>query len=92
MPGYRTGAHTVYDIKYHVVWVTKYRHAVLRGEIAVRARGLVRDICMEHDVRILQGHVSREHVHLYRPTRAGRIASHWVHRVWGDSDNMERTI
>jgi putative transposase len=26
---YRKGAHTVYDIKYHLVWVTKYRYHVL---------------------------------------------------------------
>ena len=65
MPDYRTGAHTVYDIKYHVVWVTKYRFAVLSGEIAVRARDIIRDICMQHDVRIVKGHVSRDHVHLF---------------------------
>ena len=61
---YRKGAHTVYDIKYHLVWVTKYRYHVLQGEIARRARDIIRDICMQHDVIILKGHVSRDHVHL----------------------------
>jgi putative transposase len=61
---YRKGAHTVYDIKYHLVWVTKYRYHVLQGEIARRARDVIRDICMQHDVIILKGHVSRDHVHL----------------------------
>ena len=65
MPDYRTGAHTVYDIKYHVVWVTKYRYSVLRGEMAVRVRDIIRDICMQHEVRIVKGHVSRDHVHLF---------------------------
>ena len=65
MPDYRTGAHTVYDIKYHVVWVTKYRYSVLRGEMATRARDIIRDICMQHEVRIVKGHVSRDHVHLF---------------------------
>ena len=31
---YRQGSHTVYDIKYHLVWVTKYRYKVLTGEVA----------------------------------------------------------
>ena len=62
---YRKGAHTVYDIKYHLVWVTKYRYHVLQGEIARRARDIIRDICMQHDVMILKGHVSRDHVHLF---------------------------
>ena len=29
MPDYRRGAHTIYDIKYHIVWVTKYRYKIL---------------------------------------------------------------
>jgi putative transposase len=34
MADYRKGSHTVYDIQYHLVWVTKYRCHVLRGEVA----------------------------------------------------------
>ncbi|MEK4306329.1 transposase [Oceanobacillus sp. M60] len=34
--GYKKNSRTVYDIKYHVILVTKYRYKVLRGEIAVR--------------------------------------------------------
>ena len=26
---YRRGAHTVYNIEYHIVWVTRFRHAIL---------------------------------------------------------------
>jgi putative transposase len=62
---YRQGAHTVHDIKYHFVWVTKYRFQVLRGEIAERARDLIRQVCMAKEITILKGHVSRDHVHLY---------------------------
>ncbi len=40
MAQYRTGSHTVYDIKYHFVWITKYRYKVLQGNIAVRLREL----------------------------------------------------
>jgi len=44
--------------------VTKYRKPVLRGEIALRLRELVRQICTTLDVYILSGHVSADHVHL----------------------------
>jgi putative transposase len=64
MPEYREGAHTVYDIKYHVVWVTKYRYKVLRGEIALRARDVIREICMQREITIVKGHVSADDVHL----------------------------
>ena len=60
----RRGSHTVYNIQYHFVWVTKYRHKVLRGEVAERARELIRQSCMSRDIKILKGHVSKDHVHL----------------------------
>src|SRR6266567_774536 len=31
---YRKGPHTVYDLKCHVVWITKYRKPIERGEVA----------------------------------------------------------
>ena len=65
MAEYRRGAHTVYDIKYHFVWVTKYRYKVLRGEIAERARDIIRQVCMAREITILKGHVSKDHVHLF---------------------------
>jgi putative transposase len=65
MEEYRKGAHTVYDIKYHIVWITKYRYHVLKGEIAYRVRELIRQTCLAYDVHILKGHVSKDHIHLY---------------------------
>ena len=64
MPDYRKGAHTLYDIQYHLVWVTKYRYQVLRGEVAERAREILRQVCMSRDLHILQGHVSADHVQM----------------------------
>ena len=61
---YRHGSHTVYDVKYHIVWVTKYRYQVLQGEIAIRTRELVRQTCMSQDVTIVKGSVGRDHVHV----------------------------
>ena len=64
MPDYRKGAHTVYDIQYHLVWVTKYRYHVLQAEIAERAREILRQVCMSREIRILKGHISVDHVHM----------------------------
>ncbi len=65
MENYRTSAHTRFDIKYHFVWITKYRKAVLAGQVGQRLRELVIEICKANDVEILQGHISKEHVHLF---------------------------
>ena len=64
MSEYRTGPHTVYDIQYHFVWVTKYRYKILAGEVAVRARDLIRQSCEPRNVTILTGNVSKDHVHV----------------------------
>ena len=65
MQNYRKTSHTTYDCKYHVVWITKYRKKVLQGLIAERVRELIRGVCKEHEVEILKGHVSSDHIHLF---------------------------
>ncbi len=64
MTEYRRSAHCVHDIKHHIVWITKYRKAVLTGQIAKRTRELIRGTCKGNDAEILAGHVSKDHVHL----------------------------
>lgn len=65
MADYLHRGHTVTDLKYHFVWATKYRYAVLRGEIAVRTRDLIREICEAREMGIVKGVVSSDHVHLF---------------------------
>jgi len=64
MENYRTGAHSRFDIKYHFVWVTKYRKKVLTGSVGERVRDLVREVCRTNEIEILQGAVSADHVHV----------------------------
>ena len=64
MVEYRTSAHAVFDIKYHYVWITKYRYKILRGRIAERARDLLRQICAARGVVIIRGAVSPDHIHM----------------------------
>ncbi|MBL8177359.1 MAG: IS200/IS605 family transposase [Bryobacterales bacterium] len=64
MVEYRTSAHAIYDIKYHLVWITKYRYKVLRGRVAERARDLIRQTCEARGITIIRGAVSPDHVHM----------------------------
>ena len=57
MEHYRRLSHTVYDLKFHLVWITKYRKPVLTGEVATRLRELVREICKSKDVEIFKAHI-----------------------------------
>jgi putative transposase len=64
MAEYRASAHAVLDIKYHVVWITKYRYKILRGRVAERARDLLKQICQAREVVIMRGAVSPDHIHM----------------------------
>ena len=64
MEKYRKGSHTVHDITCHFVWITKYRYNVLGGDIGIRVRSIIREVCMAYDLKILKGVVSKNHIHL----------------------------
>ena len=65
MKDYRKSAHCIYDVKYHVVWITKYRKAILGGQVGLRLRELVVEVCKTNDVEILQGPIAKDHVPLF---------------------------
>ena len=83
MEHYRESSHTVYDIKYHIVWITKYRKPVLRADIAQRVRELTREICRAKDVEIIKGHISRDHVHILVSVPPHISVSHLVQSIKG---------
>ena len=64
MAEYRKGSHNTYDIKYHIIWVTKYRYKVLEGKIAQRLRELIRQGCEARGMTIIQGSIGKDHVHM----------------------------
>ena len=81
MRRYKLGAHTKTDLKVHLVWIPKYRKKVLTGDVAVRTRDILRQISMEHELDIITGKVSRDHVHMfisYRPTQNISKIMQWL--------------
>ena len=64
MEAYKRGSHTVWDCKYHLVWVTQYRYPVLGGDVGVRCRELLRETAVAHEMVIHAGSVNRDHVHM----------------------------
>ena len=65
MQNVRKGSHTVYQLHAHIVWSTKYRYEVLKGDIQLRCRELIRQTCDSLDIQILKGVVSKDHIHLH---------------------------
>lgn len=65
MEYYRTTSHTKFDNKYHLVWITKYRKKILKGELAIRIRDIIRQTCEKFGVDIIRGNVSADHIHIF---------------------------
>ena len=64
MAEYRRSAHAVHDLKYHLIWCTKYRYKMLTGRMAERARDLIRQICQAREVVMIRGAISPDHIHM----------------------------
>lgn len=88
MKHYRLGAHTKTDLKAHIVWVPKYRKRVLVGQVAIRVRDLIRQIAAEHEIEILTGKVSCDHVHIFISYRPNQDISDIVKNLKGISSRM----
>ena len=61
---YKKSGHTVYDINYHIIWITKYRYKVLGGNISRRLQELIRQGCEARNITIVSGNIRRDHVHM----------------------------
>jgi len=64
MQDYKRGSRVIWDCKYHLVWVTKYRYPILARDVGHRARELLREIARSNEVTIHAGAINRDHVHM----------------------------
>ena len=69
----------------HVVWVTKYRYSVLKGDIQKRCRDIIVQTCDAEDIRILKGVVSKDHVHMHIEYPPSKSVSDIVKKLKGRS-------
>ncbi|MBU0596926.1 transposase, partial [Patescibacteria group bacterium] len=54
MTYYRKTTHSTFDCTYHIIWITKYRYNILVGDIAERAREILRQVCVAQNVEIIR--------------------------------------
>lgn len=88
MTEYLHGVHTVQDIKYHIVWITKYRYKILVGKIARRARELLIQGCKARKVTIIEGSIGKEHVHMLIAAPTNIAPSKLVQYLKGRSSKL----
>lgn len=62
---YQKSSHATYDVRYHVVWITKYRNPVLTREMQERLNFLIHKISEKIWVVIIKLWFEEDHVHMY---------------------------
>ncbi len=85
---YNKASHVVYDIKYHIIWVTKYRYKVLGGNLAKRLRELIRQGCEARGMTIVQGSIGKDHVHMLLSCPPSLAVSKIVQYLKGRSSRL----
>lgn len=63
--GIRRSKHAVYDLKYHLVWIPKYRKHILSGEVSDYLKEVFTRIAEEYGFSIDTMEVVEDHVHIF---------------------------
>lgn len=65
MNNYNKLNHTIYDCKYHLSWIPKYRKKVIYGNLRRYLGEVLREPALQKESSILEGHVMRDHMSTY---------------------------
>ena len=92
MKNLKSTAQTKYDLRYHFVWIPRYRKRVLRGQIAKRIEGMIRFCCQIHDGEIFELAVETDHIHLYLGVQPKYSPSSVMNKIKGGTSNKIRKL
>jgi putative transposase len=90
-PRYWTGAHTKHRLRFHIVFVPKYRKRVLRGSVAVRLRELIEQACEVPGWGLRELNVQVDHVHLLVQISPSESVSQVVKSLKGGTSRVLRS-
>ena len=64
MRGWKSLSHVRWDCKYHIVFVSKYRQETIYGSQRKKIGSIIRDLCRQKGIELLEGHAMPDHIHL----------------------------
>ena len=78
-------SHMRRDCKYHVVIIPKYRHKVFYGKMRGRIGRILRNLCQQRGVELLEGNAMRDHIHMCLSIPPKYSVSHTIGFLKGKS-------
>ena len=85
MHEWESQSHVRWDCKYHVVIVPKYRRKAIYGNLRRQIGGIIRDLCRQRGVALVEGHAMLDHVHLCLSIPPKYSVAHTVGFIKGKS-------
>ncbi|MFC1705750.1 IS200/IS605 family transposase [Planctomycetota bacterium] len=64
MRDWTTQSHVKWYCRYHVVWIPKYRKKVIFGKLRQRIGKILRALCEQYEIEVIEGHLRPDHVHM----------------------------
>jgi putative transposase len=64
MKDYKILSHSVWDCKYHIVWIPKFRKKKLYGEVAAYLGEICHELAGPRESKIVEGHICPDHIHM----------------------------
>lgn len=80
------------DLRYHFVWIPKYRKRILTGKIKERIEGMIRFCCQINEWEILDLAVCPDHVHLYLQAWPSDSPSSMMNKIKGGTAKKIREL
>ena len=90
MDKFKSNNNIVFSSKYHVVWCPKYRRSVITGDVELRLKQIVREVCGELGAEIIEMETMPDHIHLLVEVDPQFGIHRLVKRIKGRSSRLLR--
>ena len=57
-------SHTMWECKYHIVWIPKYRKKTIFGELRKHLGEIFRELARQKECKVLEGHLQSDYIHM----------------------------
>ena len=91
MAKYWKGEHTTHKLRYHLVWIPKYRKRILKGKIASHLKGLFFEACRMNKWWIEELAIQEDHVHMIIQLWPRESVSEVVQKLKGGTSRVIRS-
>ena len=85
MENFESLSHVRWECKYHIVFIPKYRRKVMYGKLRAAIGRILRDLCQQKDVEVLEGHAMADHIHICLKIPPKHSVSHVIGFLKGKS-------